>query len=160
MGYSKRQFVSSSFEEIGLANYVFDLQPEQIESALRKLDAMMAAWNAKGIRLGYPIPGSPEDSSLDEPTNVPDSSNEAIIKNLAIRIAPSMGRAVSLDTKIAAKEAYNALLSRVVHPGERQFPSTLPRGAGHKTWNNYDNPFVTPPVDPLLAGPDGSIEFN
>ena len=41
MGYSKRQFVAAAFEEIGLASYAFDLQPQQFESALRRLDAMM-----------------------------------------------------------------------------------------------------------------------
>jgi len=74
MGYSKRQFVTAAFEEIGLASYVFDLNPEQMESALRRLDAMMADWNAKGIRLGYPLPSSPQNSDLDEQTNVPDSA--------------------------------------------------------------------------------------
>jgi hypothetical protein len=74
MGYSKRQFVYAAFEEIGLASYVFDLQPEQLESARRRLDAMMADWNGKGIRLGYPIPSSPQDGSIDEQTNVPDSA--------------------------------------------------------------------------------------
>jgi hypothetical protein len=52
MSYSKRQFVEAAFEEIGLASYVFDLQPEQIDSACRRLDTMMAQWNAVGIRLG------------------------------------------------------------------------------------------------------------
>ncbi|OYW93885.1 MAG: hypothetical protein B7Z23_04325, partial [Pseudomonadales bacterium 32-61-5] len=88
MGYSKRQFISAAFEEVGLASYVFDLQPQQIESALRRLDAMMAEWNAKGIRLGYPLPNSPESSDLSAESQVPDSANEAIITNLAIRIAP------------------------------------------------------------------------
>ena len=71
MGYTKRQFVTSAFEEIGLADYVFDLQPEQLEAALRRLDSMMAEWNAMGIRLGYSMPSSPQDSDLDEQTNVP-----------------------------------------------------------------------------------------
>jgi hypothetical protein len=60
MGYSKRQFISAAFEEIGLASYVFDLQPEQLQSAMRRLDAMMADWNGKGIRLGYPLPSAPK----------------------------------------------------------------------------------------------------
>mgnify|MGYP003525752305 CR=1 FL=1 len=55
MGWTKRQFVTQAFEEIGLAAYVFDLTPEQLQSALRRLDSMMASWNAKGIRLGYQI---------------------------------------------------------------------------------------------------------
>lgn len=56
MGWTKRQFVTQAFEEIGLASYVFDLTPEQLDSALRRLDTMIASWNALGIRLGYPLP--------------------------------------------------------------------------------------------------------
>ena len=159
MGYSKRQFVSAALEEIGLASYAFDMQPQQLESALRRLDAMMADWNAKGIRLGYPIPSSPQDSDLDEQTNVPDSSNEAIYTNLAIKLAPSYGKQVMPDTKATAKESYNTLLSRAAMPMEQQLPSTMPAGAGNKPWRVYDNPFIRPPADPVLAGQDGPIEY-
>ena len=59
MAYTKRQFVEAALTEIGLASYVFDLQPEQLEYARRRLDAMMADLNGKGLRLSYPIPSSP-----------------------------------------------------------------------------------------------------
>lgn len=160
MGWTKRQFVAQAFEEIGLASYVFDLSPEQMESALRRLDSMMATWNSKGIRLGYPIPSSPQDSNLDAETGVPDSANEAIYLNLGIRLAPSFGKTVSADTKAAAKMAYDSLLSRAAMPMEQQMPAHMPAGAGNKPWRNTDNPFLTPPVDPLLAGQDGPIEFD
>jgi len=160
MGWTKRQFVTQAFEEIGLAAYVFDLTPEQLESALRRLDSMMASWNAKGIRLGYPIPASPDGSDLDQETNVPDSSNEAIYTNLGIRLAPGFGKTVSPDTKAMAKMAYDTLLSRAAMPPEQQLPGTMPSGAGNKPWRTYDNPFLNKPVDPLLAGEDGPIEFN
>ena len=88
MGYTKRQFVTAALEEIGLASYVFDLQPEQLQSALRRLDALMAEWNGKGIRLGYPLPSSPQDSDLDEESNVPDSANEAVIPSPTLAKAP------------------------------------------------------------------------
>lgn len=159
MGWTKRQFVTQAFEEIGLAAYVFDLNPEQLQSGLRRLDSMMATWNAKGIRLGYPLPSSPQDSDLDEQTNVPDSSNEAIYLNLALRFAPSFGKTPSVDTKATAKAAYDNLLSIAAMPMEMQLPGTLPVGAGNKPWN-IDQPFVNPPVDPLLAGQDGEIQFN
>ena len=160
MGWTKRQFIEQAFDEIGLASYSFDLTPEQVQSALRRLDTMMAAWNALGIRLGYPLPSSPQDSDLDEQTNVPDSSNEAIYTNLGIKLAPSYGKQVMDDTKTTAKESYNTLLSRAAMPMEQQLPSTMPAGSGNKPWRVYDNPFVRPPVDPLLAGGDGQIEFN
>ncbi len=132
MGYSKRQFVAAAFEEIGLASYVFDLQPEQLQSALRRLDAMIADWNGKGIRLGYPLPGSPQYSDLDEPSEVPDSANEAIITNLAIRIAPGYGKVVMPETKAVAKDSYNTLLQRATAPIPQQMPMPrrgLPRSA-------------------------------
>lgn len=160
MGYSKRQFVAAAFEEIGLASYVFDLQPEQLQSAMRRIDAMMADWNGKGIRLGYPLPGSPQDSDLDEPTLVPDWANEAIITNGAVRLAPGYGKVVMPETKAVAKDSYNTLLQRATMPPEQQLPATMPAGAGNKPWRVYDNPFIRPPVNPVDVGPDGPLQFN
>jgi len=159
MGYTKRQFVTGAFEEIGLADYVFDLQPEQLQSALRRLDAMMMEWNAQGIRLGYPIASSPQDSDLDTDTFTPDSAWEAVITNLAVRIAPGYGKTVSPDTKMVAKNAYNVLLQRATFPLEKQLPETMPIGQGNKPWR-WDNPYVYPPADPVDAGPDGPIEWS
>jgi hypothetical protein len=158
MGYSKRQFIAAAFEEIGLSSYVFDLQPEQIDTARRRLDAMMADWNGKGIRLGYPIPSSPQDGDLDEETNVPDSAYEAIICSLGIRLAPSYGKVVMIETKTVAKQGYDILLQRATYPLEQQLPGTMPAGAGNKPWRN-DNPYLNRPYHPVDAGPDGPIEF-
>jgi hypothetical protein len=160
MGYTKRQFILAAFEEIGLASYTFDLQPEQLESARRRLDAMIADWNGKGIRLGYPIPSSPEQGSIDEETNVPDSAYEAIICSLGIRLAPSYGKQVMPMTMATAKQGYDTLLQRATFPLEQQMPSTMPAGAGNKPWRVYDNPFLRPPVNPVQVGPDGPLELN
>ena len=160
MGYSKRQFVEAAFEEVGLAAYVFDLQPQQLESALRRLDAMMAEWNAKGIRLGYPLPGSPQNSDINAPSEVPDSANEAIITNLGMRIAAGYGKGIMPQTLAVAKQGYNTLLSRAAMPPEQQFPGTLPAGAGNKPWRVYDDPFLPGPVDRVAVGGDGLLELN
>lgn len=159
MSWTKRQFVQQAFEEIGLASYAFDLQPEQLQSALRRMDAMMATWNAKGIRIGYPIPTSPENSYLDDETGVPDAANEAIYTNLAIRIAPSFGKAVSMEAKASARAAYDVLLMRAAVPPEMQLPGSLPAGAGNKPWRN-DDEYIKDPSDPLLAGDDSVLDFN
>ena len=160
MTYSKRQFVTAAFEEIGLASYVFDLQPQDLETALRRLDAMMAEWNGKGIRLGYPLPGSPEFSDIDAESGVPDSANEAIICNLAMRIAPGFGKSLNQQTAVTARAGYNTLLSRAAMPPQQQFPSSLPSGAGWKAWRDYGNPFVRPPVDRVAVGGDGDLTLE
>lgn len=159
MGWTKRQFVLQAFEEIGLASYVYDLTPEQLNSALFKLDAMMGTWNGKGIRIGYPLPTRPNNSTLDTQTNVPDAANEAIYTNLAQRIAAGYGKTVSPETKAAARAGYEVLLSRAAMPMEMQMPGTMPAGAGNKPWA-VDNPFLDPPKDRLLAGEDSAIDFD
>lgn len=159
MSWNKRQFIEAAFEEVGYAAYTYDLQPEQLEAAMRRMDAMLATWNAKGIRIGYPLPASPEDSDLDTETNVPDAANEAIYTNLAIRIAPTIGKTVSTETKRAAKVGYNALLAIATKPDEMQLPSNMPAGAGNKK-DQFDRPFLESPDNPIAAGDDAVFDFE
>ena len=159
MGYTRRQFVTAAYAEIGLASYVFDLEPEQLELACQRLDSMMAQWNGRGLRLGYPLPGSPELTALDTETNVPDAANEAIITGLAVRIAPGLGKSVSPDTKMMAKAGYDMLLSRAAMPPEMQLTGNVPLGAGNKPWRENVE-YVSPPRDPLIAGGDAVMEFE
>lgn len=147
MSYTKRQFVNAAFTQIGLANYTFDLQSEQLQTGLKLLDAMMAMWNAKGLRLSYPISTTPENSDLDDETNVPDRANEAIIFNLAQRIAAAFGRQVMPELKQTAYLAYQTLLAVSAMPDEMSLPSTLPRGAGNKP-HRWEDPFIVGRADP------------
>lgn len=159
MGWTKRDFVKQAFEEIGYASYVFDLEPEQLQSAMRKLDTMMATWNSKGIKLYYPLPSGPATGDLDDETGVPDAANEAIYTNLALRLAPTVGKQVSQDTRVAAKMAYNELLRRASTPPEMKFPRTLPAGAGNKPWRDQDDPFLRQDDDNIVLPPDNDVEF-
>ena len=159
MSWTKRQFIVQAFEEVGYASYAFDLQPEQLQAVLRRLEAMMGTWNGRGIRLSYPLTSNPTAADLDTASNVPDAANEAIYTNLAIRIAPIVGKVVSAETKQAARSAYMELLSRFALPSEQQFPSTMPAGAGNKPWRQ-DTPFLPGPEEDIDAGGDGPIQFN
>jgi hypothetical protein len=160
MSYKKRDYIQLALEELRLADYVFDLEPQALESALRRLDAMMAEWDANGLHLSYPFPSSPGDSDLDQETNVPDIANEAIITNLALRLAPSYGKQITPETRRFASSAYNTLSRVYSAPGEMSFPSTLPKGAGNKTWREGQNPFVDPPGDRLTTGNNSYLTFN
>ena len=161
MAYTKRDIVNQAFEEIGLASYVFDLQPQQLESALQRLDRMMATWNGKGIRLGYPLPSSPADSDLDQVIGVPDSALEAMAANLALRLATMFGKPVSPDTKVIAKKAYTQIITQSATPIEMQLDNTaIPSGAGNKMFRYRQDPFLRDPVDPLQAGPDSILDLE
>ncbi len=161
MGWLKGQLVDEAFAEIALAGYVFDVGPEARETGLRRLDAMMAQWNAIGIRLGYALPSSPANSDIDAESGIPDSAYEAVFMNLAIRIASGFGKTLSQDTRNVAKAAYDTLLARAAFPPQQQLPNTLPQGAGNKPWRRNDSPFMPNPVDPLVGTQGGDqIDFE
>lgn len=147
MSYTKRQYVNAAFTQLGLSNYTFDLQSEQLQTGLRLLDAMMATWNGKGLLLAYPVPTTPENSDLDEETNVPDRANEAVIYNLALRIAPAFGKQVSPELRQWAHYAYNEILAQAMIPREMALPATMPRGAGNKP-QRWEDPFLDKRADP------------
>ena len=114
---------------------------------------MMATWNAQGIRLGYPLNSSPQNSSLDDLTNIPDSANQAVVSNLAVSIAPIFGKQLTIETKKTARDGYKALLSIAARPNEMQYIDTLPLGAGNKPFS-ISQPFVNTLRNDITVGGD------
>ena len=145
-----------------MASHSFDITAEEMESALRRLDDLMGEWEIKGIRLNYPLHSSPEDASLDEATNIPSHANRGVILNLACELAPSFKVMLSRETKQNAKNAYDNILMHAgaSNPIEKQFPSTLPRGAGNKRTSNNRDPFFQRPVPELPDGTSNLLESN
>ncbi len=161
MAWTKLDLIGSAFEEIGLAGYEYDLTPDEQASALRRLDALMATWNGMGIRIGYALPSAPGTSDINDQSGITDNAYEAVYTALAIRLAPTFGKAVSNETRIAAKRAYDALLARVMSdPPRVQLPATMPAGAGNRRFRGTIRPFLTPPTQEVAAGPDGNMEFK
>lgn len=161
MTWTKRQLITQAYEEIGLASYVFDLTPEQLESARRRLNAMVAGWNANGVRINFPLPSEADSDDIDQECGIPDYAIEALYFGLALRLAPSMGKSVSPETKQFADAAYGNLANQTALPTpERQLPITMPRGQGTKPWRNFNNPFVQKQPEQILAGSDNAIDFN
>lgn|SRR5574343_32002 len=152
MAWTKRQYIEQAYEVLGLASYVYDLQPEQWRGGLQKLDLMMTEWNTRGIRVGYPVPSNPNDSELSEVCNCPDAANPAIVSNLAIRIAPSVGKAVPLELLSIANSTFKTVLGYCATPGEIAFGRNIPSGAGNGTGSVY-----LPQDEALAAGADSTL---
>ena len=160
MGWTKQELIVQAFECIGLASYVFDLSAEQLQSALRQLNGMMAVWNTKGIRVGYSGSATPGGDALADASGVPDWAVEAVYTNLGMRLAGTVGKAVSPELRMSAKQGYDLLLSRAAKPPEMQQPGHMPAGAGQKAWGESFGPFLNPPQDELDAGPDAELDFE
>jgi len=154
--WTKKQLIEQAFDELALAGFVYDLDPDQLESALRRMDTMLAQWSGAGIALGYLLPAGPDDSNIDDASGIPDAAIEAVYMNLAVRIAASRGKTLTAETKLAAKRAYDRLLGNVARAAARAvpMPNTMPRGAGNKPWRHGVPFFFGPgcaPAEPTTA---------
>lgn len=160
MAWTKRQIIEEAFGELALAGYDYDLAPEEIQAALRRLDTMIAGWATSGIALGYHLGLSPDGSDPDEDSGIPLHAVEAVYMNLAVRIAAGKGKALMPSTKTAAKHAYDNLLLRVVRDGmaTQQLPGGIPLGAGHKP--RYGEPFTTNHDTGPIDSMSGGLSFN
>jgi hypothetical protein len=159
VGWSKQDLIRRAFGKIGLSSSVFELSAEQMSEALQDLDTMMADWNGRGIRLGYPIPSTAGGSKPEDDSCLPDWALRAVILNLGITLAEDVGKSVSQLLAAAAKRSYDMLLARSVLPPEQQMPSGMPAGAGNRRGRFPSRPFLDGPTDNLEVGPDGDLDF-
>lgn len=137
----KRQLIYDAYEEIGLASYAYEISPEELHSAVRKLDQMMGTWSNKNLKLGFAY-----GDSADDDAGVPEAAHDAIVVNLAVRLAPAHGKAVSPETKQAAGVAMNALYNLSVKPQPQRLDHhAIPRGSGRRQIDR--DPFLDPVGD-------------
>lgn len=81
------------------------VKPHDLDTALVALNAMMARWEADGLALGWSPVSNP---SQDLP--VPDEALEAVAYNLAVKLAPEYGTAVTPEVHSGALAGLNDLL--------------------------------------------------
>ena len=145
MGWTKRQFIDTAYDEIGLGPAVYDIQADDYTVSLRVMDAMIATWQANKVTIGYPIEETPSLSDLDDVTEVPVAANAAIYLNLAIRRARAIGKSVSPDLKQDAQAAYEAMAGQFAEIPQMDFSPTMPRGAGNRRGLGYRRRFFGSP---------------
>lgn len=88
IGTPKRNLLEMAFENCGSAGYEFERTPEEINSALRKLNAMMFEWPWNLLGYYQPDYGA---GVMDDMSGVPNDAQAAVSQTLALRIAPTMG---------------------------------------------------------------------
>lgn len=149
---TKRELIEAAFGEIGLADYVFDLTPEELQDALKRANRMAAMWDGLLVRLGYNLGGD-----IDSEAGIPDTAEECFAIQLGIRLAPLFGKVLSPDTKVAAKNALTALLATNAKRPECPMPGTMPLGTGNRR-GVLDQQYY--PVDEAVPGlNDGALEY-
>ncbi len=146
MSITALDIINRSLSKIGVKSAGITLTDDEISDSISELNDMMTELDASGIKLGYTI----ISSSTDEITT-PDWTWGAIRSNLAIRLAPEYGAAISQALVTQAIDGYNTILQRTVTIERVQFPTTLPIGAGNEYWN-YERFFTDEYYNDILTG--------
>jgi hypothetical protein len=136
VSYTKGELVKAALSEIGIADYEFDITPGELASGIRRLNSMMSQWSDRGVRISFNYLGASDDDS-----SLPSIAEEAVISNLALRLASSYGKQVAPEVRSTAKRALNSLYNEAAYPNEMQL-QTIPIGAGFKTGFDDDVFFV------------------
>jgi len=157
--WTKAQLVADAFAEIALAGHVFDIEPEEQQQALRRLEMMLGTWEGRGITLGYAFSGDPGAIDADTDSGLPAAAVETVVINLAKRLASGFGKELKPQQLQDAKASYDALLRQAAFPAEMQTPAAMPRGAGAKPWRS-SRPYVDrPSSSPLAVNSGGDLDI-
>lgn len=149
---TKSEIVTAALNELGIADYEFDVSDDEISAGVTKLNSMMALWSSKGVILNYLF----GDSDVTSESGIPSGAEEAVVTNLALRIASSYGKQPSPHTMSSAKSSLTTLYGFSARPRERQL-AVMPRGAGHK---NTGQPFTDAPENPDLDTVDNDVDLS
>lgn len=123
---TKRALILLAAEEFGITS-AFDISPEELQSGLRRLNNMAAQWDGMGLRVGYNFGGD-----IDAEAGIPDTAENCFALNLALQWAGSFGKQIGADTKVAAKDALNALYVALARRPQMPRNPALPMGAGNR----------------------------
>lgn len=113
--------------------------PEDADArdAIRALNRMMRAWEVDGLPLGWS-----DVSTVQDDLPAPPEAEEAIVYNLALRLAGQFGRAVGADVVTLANDGLATLRAQVAsNDYARCRYDDLPLGTGQRggSWRDGFN---------------------
>lgn len=148
MSYTKRQIIKDAFEEIGLGAYAYTLQPEDWQTALRRLSTLLASWRGYGAITDFPSTDTPSDDDLDADSEVPVDALRGVVCGLAVDLASGYGKQVSPTTMTAAEGGRKLMIAKNTFvPQKLADRGAVPAGAGHK----YENRINLPEHDVVIV---------
>lgn len=120
------EVVEDAFEEIAVKTAEVSLESDELQAGIRRCNDMLTEWDDQGIIVGYnPVLNGSDTLEVDR------NAIGAIKLKLAIRLAPSFQKPVTIILNQNANEAFDRLLASSSNIGPVAFPDTLPLGSGN-----------------------------
>jgi len=146
-GPSKRDIIQAAYEECGQTGE-FEIDPEEYQSAERKLDQMMAELKAiNGIDLGYNFPVTGVSDNATEESGIPVEAAPSVAALLAVRIAPSIGKTLAPNKSRAS--ALSTLAAQYQVQPQMAPGRGTPMGAGNRFFRRVFFPVCLNPDEPV-----------
>lgn len=130
------------------------IEPNEMSSAIRYLNRMMAGFSANGIDLGYTIVTNQNDV-----ITVPPGASEGVLFNLAIRLAQQYDEQISPTLAASAAAGLSALRKLGLTLSPAKPPCTLPIGSGNESDGSggIGDRFYPCPDESILTEDNGNI---
>jgi len=130
MSISTAELIRDAFSLANIYGPTEAIEPEDVQFALRKLNALLADWETDGINLNY-FPQSMDEIGNDCP--IPDDSILAVTYYLSFAIAPHYGKQLLPQMLALGRSYYDRLLRDAV---SAKLPAVkeplVPRGTGDR----------------------------
>lgn len=141
MSWTKKQLLDAAFTELGMQNYAYDMEPEDIQGAIVTMDAMIADW---GLNLSYNLSGDPSMSNQAQESGLPIWANKAVYQNLAVEMGPRYGKVISNSLVVSAKRSMLMVQTNCATIPRPQYDPRLPVGQGNKPYINVSRQYFKP----------------
>ena len=133
---TKRDLVDAMFNEVALNGWELDISPEEKDTALKRLDALMWELLGRGIDLGYNFPDGIGQGNLADELGCPDQSFNGLAILGAQKLCPTMGKKLSQESREALSSAMKAVRSAASgFIPSVSLPKGTPLGSGNKPWS-------------------------
>jgi len=121
------EVVEDAFEEIGVKTAEEALESDELQSGIRRCNDMLTEWDDLGIIVGYnPVLNGDDTLEVDR------NAISAIKLKLAIKLAPSYQKPVTVILAQNAAESFGRLEASSSNIGEIAYPDSLPLGSGNQ----------------------------
>lgn len=128
---TKGTLVIRALGKLGIANYVFDTEAEEDNSALRQLDSLAADWQGKLEPFGYIQPASNGQSLPSDSAGIEEQDIDCFVHNLALELSGDYGKTPPPHVMKRASDTRSSFFIRYARRIEYALPNRTPTGAGN-----------------------------
>lgn len=135
---TKIELIDRAYSKLRISGLTVNPNPNEVVLALDELECMMAEWDLKNICLNFQFE---DDPSPNAESGLSRGYENAVQTNLAVRLSPDYGKAISVELKQQASQSYSVVSSATAKIKAAPYPNRQPVGESNtlrfNRWRRY-----------------------